>query len=435
MGKLRQKYRNMPLRKAFMLTVFLTFSIVVLVSGITIWGCSAFCNWLLPDSDVVYLTIETQDTNGSGQKFSTRIRYGDDMSEIPFILTYDKDENGETVLKDVPLSSIYAKVTKAENSYSMLTPKRKLAYRMCRILMVAVPLVSSVLGIFLCGFYFYRRKLYEPLKVLSEATEQIAEKNLDFVLSYESSDELGKLCRSFEEMRKALIENNRQLWNMIEERKRIQASVAHDLRNPIAIIEGYTEYLQINLSAGKLKPERTGEIICRIESAAKRLEQYTESVRTINQLDDIELHPEQISLKELIADITDDLYFMASEYGVMLKVTGSIPDGEAVLDASLLYRVLENIINNAVRYAEKEIQISFEKKEHTFVVTVTDDGVGFSEEVLKGRNRLFVAAADADGHSGIGLTISRLLCRKHGGRLELSNGKKQGAVVRVIFGI
>jgi nitrate/nitrite-specific signal transduction histidine kinase len=86
-------------------------------------------------------------------------------------------------------------------------------------------------------------KLSVPLKLLSEATKQISAQNLDFSLHYNCTDEMGKLCSSFEQMRSTLHENFREMWNILEERKLLQASIAHDLRNPIAVIEGYTEYL------------------------------------------------------------------------------------------------------------------------------------------------------------------------------------------------
>ncbi len=62
---------------------------------------------------------------------------------------------------------------------------------------------------------------------------------------------------------------------MLEERKLMQASIAHDLRNPIAIIEGYTEYLQLNLPNGKLSIQRILRISDNLNKAAKRLEYYT----------------------------------------------------------------------------------------------------------------------------------------------------------------
>ena len=70
-----------------------------------------------------------------------------------------------------------------------------------------------------------------------------------------SADELGQLCAAFESMRQALVDNNRLLWDMLEERRALQASVAHDLRNPIAIMGGYVEHLQESRKAGLLTDE------------------------------------------------------------------------------------------------------------------------------------------------------------------------------------
>ena len=131
-------------------------------------------------------------------------------------------------------------------------------------------------GILLCGFFFYRYKLSKPIKLLSNATEQIASNNLDFTLSYDNKDEMGGLCRSFEQMRQVLDENNRALWKMLEERKLLQASVAHDLRNPIAIISGYAEYLQMNLSKDSFTRERITTIADHIYLSAGRLKKSTE---------------------------------------------------------------------------------------------------------------------------------------------------------------
>ena len=149
------------------------------------------------------------------------------------------------------------------------------------------PLLFSIVGILLCGFHFYRKKLSVPLNLLSDATKQISDRDLDFHLQYENEDEMGILCGSFEQMRQTLRENYREMWNLLEERRLLQASIAHDLRNPIAVIEGYTEYLQMNLAKGKLNNQRVLKIAENLNLAARRLEHYTESVRTLNQMEQV----------------------------------------------------------------------------------------------------------------------------------------------------
>lgn len=431
MERLKKKYRDMSLRKAFILTVLITFCIVVILSGLSIWGCVKFRRYLLPDSNEVILEIYITTTDGEKVTLNYRVRIGEEMTSLPRMLAADEDG---PIIKDYDISAIETTVTKVENSYNMLTPKRKIAYRGCGVLMVALPTVFSMAGILFCGFFFYRQKLNRPLKLLSEATEQITDKNLDFKLSYGSDDEMGNLCRSFEQMRQALDENNRKLWKMLEERKLVQASIAHDLRNPIAIIEGYAEYLQMNLQTGHLTIERITQIAENMDRAAKRLEQYTESIRAIDQLDDIGINRVQIPIEEFIEDISEDLSLMAAGEKIKLEIVGAIPRGLAWVDTSLLYRVLENILNNALRYARETILLSFELKNQSLTISVTDDGVGFSEELLKNKSRLLMPAISEDGHCGLGLTISRVLCNKHDGWLELSNNPSGGATVKIIVG-
>lgn len=432
MEGLKRKYQNMSLRQAFIATVFCAFTAIVLLSALMIWGCSSFREWLLPDTNAVFLTVQATDTHGQTKRYTARLRLGEaetaDLNSLTAL-----DSQGNPVPDILDPTSVVATVAKVENSYTMLTPKRRFAYRLSGLAMVAFPVILSIGGVLFCGFVFYRRKLDRPLKILSQATARIAEKDLDFKVSYESEDELGRLCRSFEEMRAALCENNRALWKMVGERKLLQASVAHDLRNPIAIIEGYTEYLQLHLQSGDLPPEKAEETAANIAKAAKRLEQYTQSVLEIDQLDEIEIHRTPVSTEVLLSGITADLTLMASDAGKTLCTAGRVPSGTVRIDASILYRILENVLGNAIRFAEETIELSFSLQGKSLVISVADDGGGFSEDILNSRNRLLLPAADENGHCGMGLTISRILCQKHGGRLVLANRKPHGAVIRIIL--
>lgn len=432
MEGLKYRYQNMSLRQSFIVTVFVTFGVVVLLSILVIWGCSSCREWLLPNSNTVILSVQATTADGNIKTYSATMQLGENKETDLNSLTA-RDSEGNLLPDILDPTSVVATVTKVENNYTMLTPKRKLAYQICGAAIIAFPVFISIAGVLLCGFTFYRRKLYCPLKILSDATSQIADQNLDFRLSYESEDELGKLCKSFEKMRQALNENSREMWKMIEERKLIQASIAHDLRNPIAIIEGYTEYLQLHLQAGNMSLEKARETVANIAKAANRLEQYTESVREINQLDEIELHRTRISTDELVSDITADLTLMASEAGKTLHTTGTIPSDIILIDTSILYRVLENILNNTLRFAKEKIELSFALQNRKLIISVADDGEGFSEEIRMSKNRLLLPVADGNGHCGMGLTISRLLCQKHGGRLELANRLPHGAIIKIIL--
>lgn len=121
----------------------------------------------------------------------------DVLQEIPSMISMEDAESdilsGEQNVK-------YA-VTKIENSFSALSPKRRLVYQASQIGMIALPIFFSLAGILLCGLLFYRNKLKTPILLLTSATKQIADQNLDFQISYPSADEMGTLCASFEQMR------------------------------------------------------------------------------------------------------------------------------------------------------------------------------------------------------------------------------------------
>ena len=429
MEKLKRKCSS--LQNYFVVIVLITFFIVICLSLLNIWGCQKFREYLLPNSNTIWVTLNITYSDGKTEELEFSTELGQEMYDIPRLTGA---EGG--LINNSELSDIKTSIEKIENNFDMLTPKRKIAYQICGILMIAMPMIFSIVGILICGFIFYRKKLNKPLKLLENSMEQISNKNLDFKLSYTSNDEMGKLCNSFEKMRQILEETNKELWKMIEERRLVQASVAHDLRNPISIIEGYTEYLQTNLQNDNLSKDKILEITSNINKTAKRLERYTDSIRTINALEDIEVNRKEISTRKFIEDVKSDLKQMTKSKGIGLDLEAEKLFKEKIkIDSYIVYRILENIINNALRYSKEKIILSFNIQENYLIISIVDDGIGFSEDVLKERNNLIIPTSSDDKHCGLGLIISRILCKKHGGKIELSNDISGGAKVKIFIEI
>lgn len=429
MEKLKRKCSS--LQNYFVLIVLITFFIVICLSLLSIWGCQKFREYLLPNSNAICVTLNITYSDGRMEELEFSTELGKEMYDIPRLTGAEDGSINNSELSDIKTS-----IEKIENNFDMLTPKRKIAYQICGIAMIAIPMIFSIVGILICGFIFYRKKLNKPLKLLENSMEQISNKNLDFKLSYTSNDEMGKLCNSFEKMRQILEETNKELWKMIEERRFLQASVAHDLRNPISIIEGYAEYLQTNLQNDNLSKEKILEITSNINKTAKRLERYTDSIRTINALEDIEVNRKEISTRKFIEDVKSDLKQITKSKGIGLDVEAEKLFKEKInIDSYIIYRILENIINNALRYSKEKINLSFNIQENYLIISIVDDGIGFSEDVLKERNNLIIPTASDGKHCGLGLIISRILCKKHGGKLELSNDISGGAKVKIFIEI
>lgn len=475
MDKLKRKWRSLPLRTFFMLTVLITFSMVFLLSGLIIWGCAAFRHYLLPDSDSVYLSIQKTYEDGGASTESHLIK----LDGIPVSLP---QMASDPPLKESQDQAPRYSIEQIVPSYQRLTPKRKLAYTVCGITMVAAPAALSLAGIILCSFYFYRRKLKLPLQLLSDATVQIAAQNLDFRLEYDCEDEMGSLCRSFVQMQDTLCANNRKMWAMLEERKMLQASVSHDLRNPIAIIQGYAEHLENKAEKGNLSSENALHIARNISLAARRMENYAHSLHTLNQLEDITAKKLEISALRLSADLAEDFALMARQNHRTLHVScgasqfhapagnpawakdcsssrgplpagnGSasktpvsseafpaLPDIPIQADSALIYRILENIIGNALRFSRKDIFLTFSLESRLLSVSVRDDGDGFPDNILQKNEKSLLSSvilpAAQESHMGIGIAVSRILCHKHGGSLRLSNSPLGGAMAEVSFDV
>lgn len=415
MESLKKGWRNLSVRRFFMLSVLLTAGIVVFFSILIIFGCRSFRHWLLPDENAAYLVVEETLSDGSVVTSENLLSFGEDLSSIPELMI---EKGGKPDYEDVSTRKYSLK--KIEKSFDSLSPKRKLAYQVSGAAMVVAPAVLAFIGIIWCSLFFYRKKLKRPLELLAGATDKIMEQDLDFELAYDCADEMGALCQSFEKMRQALYENNRKMWEMLEERRLLQASVAHDLRNPIAITKGYAEYLYTGMQRGGLDREKTCRIAKNLTMAAKRLEQYTDSVRQLNQLEEIKLNKKQVPVMKMEETVTEDLCLLAEQEGIVLKVVNRLPDCEIQIDFAVLCRILENIMSNALRFAKTQIILTFSMSGHILSITVEDDGEGFGPRIKEKKKKAFLAHG-TDGHLGIGLAVSRILCQKHGGGLELAN--------------
>lgn len=416
--------KEKSIKKDFICAITVTMLIVVALSGITIFGCYRIKKYILPDSQEIWLHTQTVMADGTVSEAKQRFTLNE-PAQISF-LTPSNGGNEQT-LDDTKFT-----IEKIESSFATLTPKKQLAYRVLSILMVALPLLYSVTGIGICAWWFYRKKLSPPIEILADAARHIREQDLDFAVQYDSFDEFGRLCTAFEEMRQALYDNNRQLWNMIEERKVLQASVAHDLRNPIAIIEGYVEYMKQCLDGGLLTEEKLEHILSNLAVASKRLEHYTDYIRDLHSIEETEVKYSTVRLPELLQSATENFALVAKQKGCEVEYHSTITSCEVKMDEQIFYRVTENVFSNALRYAESKIVFQYALADNFLSITVTDDGKGFSKTMLQKQNIYFYSEDTTGKHMGLGLATGRVLCQKHGGSMTISN-TEQGACVAIRF--
>ncbi len=411
------------IKRAFIWTVAFTMLIVFLSSALTIYVCYRVQKQILPDSQEIWLHTQTAMADGTVSEAKHRFTL-DTPSKVSILASSKADE--ERILENTEFT-----VERIESSFSALSPKRQLLYRVTGISMVVLPFIYSVIGIILCAWWFYRKELSPPIQILADATKHIREQDLDFTVDYNRNDELGRLCTAFEEMRQALYDNNRQLWNMIEQRRLLQASVAHDLRNPIAIVEGYVEYMQQCLASGSLNNEELQHTLSNLAITSKRLEHYTDYIRDLNTIEETETKYSVVKLPGFLKRATESLSFLAEQHSLEIEYHSTVSDCQVKLDEQIFYRIVENIFSNAIRYAKSKVSFQYSLTDDMLTITISDDGKGFSKAMLRKKNTFLYSEDKTGEHRGLGLATSRVLSQKHGGSLELSNIAPIGACVTI----
>lgn len=273
-----------------------------------------------------------------------------------------------------------------------------------------------VCGLGIAGILFYHIKLKPPITVLQASTERILEHDLHFSVPSVSSDELGQICTAFETMRAELQKTNQELWRQAEERKRLNAAFSHDLRNPITVLKGTVKLLRQGIA-----DEHT---LDRLESYTLRIEQYVEAMSSIQRLEQMPIQISECQYSVLRSEIEDTVKLLAGT----LDLSISMPDrGGVPLDHGLFLTVMENLIGNAARFAQKRLMVSMDEQGDFLVLSVTDDGPGYPADLVQHGPKPFGRTEEDTAHFGMGLYSSETLCLKHGGTLKLENTIDHGA--------
>lgn len=306
----------------------------------------------------------------------------------------------------------------------------------------------------MAGRRFYRTRIAPGLAVLEGAAENIADQNLDFTVSYDRRNEIGRLAASFETMRASLASSQRELWRTAEERRRLNAAFAHDLRTPLTVLKGKLELLDAHLQAGDATPEQLAASTDALARQVDRIERYVGAMSGLQKLEDRTPAREETSLDALADDLRElgnDLCDAhnaqankpqredASRDIAFALVVDAGTDGESArtvtLDRAFVIEVAQNLIANAMRYASSQVTAYLSVVGSTLRLAVEDDGAGFTPEALKKAQSPFFSEAPSENHFGIGLNIATSLCKKHGGALTLANRPAGGACVTATFSL
>lgn len=301
-------------------------------------------------------------------------------------------------------------------------------------ILVTLPLVA-ITGLLL--FFLLTRRLEN----LTSTVRAFAAGDLLARASAGSQDELGELASSFNEMAGTIVRNMGELKEGDRLRRELVASISHDLRNPLASIQGYTEtLLQKN---EQLTPEERRRYLGVTLNRAKLLGRLIDNLFELSKLEARERKPrrERFSLSELVQDVVSQGRLKGEEAGI--SVTAVYPGYLFLVEADveMIERVLANLLDNAVAHSPaggrvtvelRGITMSGDHGERPGVRTVvTDEGPGVG---LEDRERIFDrfyigdrSRTAARHGSGLGLAIAKHIVELHDGVLGVESGEEAGS--------
>lgn len=267
-----------------------------------------------------------------------------------------------------------------------------------------------------------------PLGTLIQSAGQLSRGDYSARVSLKAGKEFGDLEHSFNEMADR-IQNEIRLREQSENmRRQLTIDIAHDLKNPLAIIMGYAEYCLNN--PGQNNEAYLNLIFQYVSSANKLINGLFELSRL--ESPEYRLNLRQYDFAEYIRQKCAALIRTCDAAG--FRYDFDIPDHDIMMrfDPKEMDRVLDNITGNSVRYNEKGTELSLSLKDmgNSVQVTVSDDGKGIPAAYAHNIFKPFVRTDDArnseTGGSGLGLAIAERIVKLHGGGILLDTDRKKG---------
>ena len=288
-----------------------------------------------------------------------------------------------------------------------------------QIFYVAVPLALGTVLIVLSSITVAR-----PIKRISNASKKVAEGDFSVQLEPQGSGEIRELTENFNSMIRGLSANEYL-------HKEFVSNISHEFNTPITSLKGYAKLLKRD----GLTPEQRTEYADIVISESDRLSRLSADLLRLSELENKGLSPERntFSLDEQIRSAV--ILLQQSWEDKALNLDIDLEEVSFEGDESLLYQLWVNLISNAVRYTENggEIKVSLLKSEAAVTVSVSDSGIGMTQEEMENVFRRFYKAdkSRSSRGTGLGLAIAKKIAELHGGDITVSGAVGEGSTFTV----
>ena len=335
----------------------------------------------------------------------------------------DSADNSGNDSEEIYISIPEDKWDEFANDFSVQVYNNKEDYRKNSLIISA--LLAILGGV---ATYFISGHALKPLREFSDKIEEVQVQNLaDSRIEESKIKELNQLSVSYNKMLG-------RLQDAFEVQRQFTANAAHELRTPLSLMQ-----VQLDLYHSTQHPGSDADTLQMIKMVTEQNDRLSKMVKTLLDMSELQTvgRDEQIIMDDLVDEVLEDLEPLAQEKNI--KLIGKCKDITMVGSDILIYRLVYNLVENAIKYNHSGGQvtvIAYKEQKHIYL-SVADTGSGIPKEL---RERVFEPFFRVDksrsrklGGVGLGLALVHEIVRVHDGSITVKSNPSGGTILEVIF--
>lgn len=335
----------------------------------------------------------------------------------------DSADNSGNDSEEIYISIPEDKWDEFANDFSVQVYNNKEDYRKNSLIISALLAILGGVAI-----YFISGHALKPLREFSDKIEEVQIQNLaDSRIEESKIKELNQLSVSYNKMLE-------RLQDAFEVQRQFTANAAHELRTPLSLMQ-----VQLDLYHSTQHPGSDADTLQMIKMVTEQNDRLSKMVKTLLDMSELQTvgRDEQIIMDDLVDEVLEDLEPLAQEKNI--KLIGKCKDITMVGSDILIYRLVYNLVENAIKYNHSggQVTVTAYKEQKHIYLSVADTGSGIPKEL---RERVFEPFFRVDksrsrklGGVGLGLALVHEIVRVHDGSITVKSNPSGGTILEVIF--
>ena len=351
--------------------------------------------------------------------YKNGVYYMDSLQEAVDTRGDDQPDDAEEIYISIPED----KWDEFANDFSVQVYHNKTDYRKNSLIISAVlALLGGVVTYFISGHAL------RPIREFSDKIEKVQAQNLaDSRIEENQVKELNQLSVSYNRMLE-------RLSDAFEIQRQFTANAAHELRTPLALMQ-----VQLDLYHSNSHPGNDADTVQMIKMVTEQNDRLNKMVKTLLDMSELQTvgRDDEIILDALVDEVLEDLEPLAE--GKNIRLIGNCKDITMVGSDILIYRLVYNLVENAIKYNHSggQVTVTADRKEKHVYLSVEDTGAGIPEEL---KERVFEPFFRVDksrsrelGGVGLGLALVREIVRVHDGSITVKSNPSGGTIFEVVL--